>query len=255
LSKTAGNIDKDLREAAQNKMKAELKGKPFRRGYYNYLVRKTRDHVSSRENLRFERTRGFGLVRRMFSALGIKLFEQGHLQNPRDVFYLKLDEIKDLLTSAFSDELKDKIVERQLVFDGYRKQKLPQERFFTHGYDFSDQYIYSEEKLEISEGDLQGIGCCPGRVQGRVRLIHDPSEINSLEGDILVTSSTDPGWVTLFPTCSAIIVERGSLLSHSAIVSREMGIPCIVGVKGLLSRLENGQEVIMDGSAGTIKVL
>jgi len=104
--------------------------------------------------------------------------------------------------------------------------------------------------LEPISGDLQGIGCCPGRVRAKVQVIEDPNEIDSLRGDILVTSSTDPGWVTLFPTASAIVVERGSLLSHSAIVSREMGIPCIVSVSGLLRTLKTGDEIEMDGSTG-----
>jgi len=105
------------------------------------------------------------------------------------------------------------------------------------------------------EGDLKGIGCCPGRVKGKVRVILNPDEISSLEGDILVTSSTDPGWVTLFPSASAIIVERGSLLSHSAIVSREMGKPCIVSVTGLLKTLKTGDEIEMDGGTGEIKII
>ena len=93
----------------------------------------------------------------------------------------------------------------------------------------------------------------PGVVKARVQVIHDPSEVDSLNGDILVTSSTDPGWITLFPGASAIIVERGSLLSHSAIVSREMGKPCIVAVTGLLNTLKTGDMVEMDGSTGVIK--
>jgi pyruvate,water dikinase len=76
-----------------------------------------------------------------------------------------------------------------------------------------------------------------------------------MNGDILVTTSTDPGWVTLFPSASGIIVERGSLLSHSAIVSREMGIPCIVSVTGLLKTLKTGDEIEMDGSTGVIKLI
>jgi pyruvate,water dikinase len=92
-------------------------------------------------------------------------------------------------------------------------------------------------------------------VRARVQVVHDPNAIVSLNGDILVTSSTDPGWVTLFPSASAIIVERGSLLSHSAIVSREMGIPCIVGVTGLLKTLKTGDEVEMDGSTGEIRII
>jgi phosphoenolpyruvate synthase/pyruvate phosphate dikinase len=99
---------------------------------------------------------------------------------------------------------------------------------------------------------LKGIGCCPGRVRAKVRVVTDPKSVRSLDGDILVTSSTDPGWVTLFPSAGGIIVERGSLLSHSAIVSREMGIPCIVSVTGLLKTLKTGDIVEMDGSTGVI---
>ena len=104
-------------------------------------------------------------------------------------------------------------------------------------------------------GDLQGIGCCPGQIKAKVQVIKDPNEIESLNGDILVTRSTDPGWVTLFPSASAVIVEKGSLLSHSAIVCREMGIPCIVSVDNLLRTLRTGDEIIIDGSKGTILLI
>ena len=80
----------------------------------------------------------------------------------------------------------------------------------------------------------------------------DPREVEDLEGDILVTVSTDPGWVTLFPSAGGILVEKGSLLSHSAIVSREMGKPCIVGITGLLQRLKTGDLVEMNGATGVV---
>jgi len=115
--------------------------------------------------------------------------------------------------------------------------------------------FFSTGKVELVEGDLKGIGCCPGKVRAKVRVIRDPGEVSSLDGDILVTSSTDPGWVTLFPSASGIIVERGSLLSHSAIVSREMGKPCIVSVTGLLKTLKTGDWVEMDGGTGVIKLV
>ena len=105
------------------------------------------------------------------------------------------------------------------------------------------------------KGDLKGIGCCPGIITAKVRVVNNPDEVKNLEGDILVTSSTDPGWVTLFPSASGILVERGSLLSHSAIVSREMGIPCVVSITGLLKRLKTGDMVQMNGSTGEIKIL
>ena len=157
--------------------------------------------------------------------------------------------------SEFDSSLLQKIEERKAEFAAYRLQEVPQERFCTYGYNFTDEYIYSLDKVEGAVEELQGIGCCPGIVKGKVRVVANPSEVDSLNGDILVTSSTDPGWVTLFPSASAIIVERGSLLSHSAIVSRELGIPCIVSVTGLLRTLKTGDVVVMNGSTGSIKKL
>lgn len=249
------NIEEELRVNAENHMNELLKGKGLKRWWFNKVLRNARDLVSNRENLRYERTRGFGMVRVMFNALGQKWYEEGNLENPRDIFFLKLEEIKSCGESSFNLEWKERIKERKAEFDAYEKQDPPMERFFTYGNNFSDEYIYSKEKLEAIEGDLTGIGCCPGIVEGKVMVVRDPNEIDSLNGAILVTSSTDPGWITLFPTASAIIVERGSLLSHSAIVSREMGIPCIVSVKGLLRTLNTGDLVRMNGSTGIIQIL
>ena len=76
----------------------------------------------------------------------------------------------------------------------------------------------------------------------------------SLEGEILVAARTDPGWVPLYPAVSGILIERGSILSHSAIVAREMGIPTIVGIPNLLTTLQDGQTVTMDGKTGIVTV-
>ena len=248
-------IEDEIREGAELKIDQALKAKPLSRWWFKIVLKMTRDLVSNRENLRFERTRGFGMVRNMFNALGEQWHQAGALKEPRDIFYLQLEEILASSNGELAPEYQSAIEARKAEFEGYHRQKPPQERFYTYGYEFKDQYIYSTEKLEAAEVDLKGIGCCPGRVQAKVRIVLDPHSVDSLNGDILVTSSTDPGWVTLFPTASAIIVERGSLLSHSAIVSREMGIPCIVSVKGLLRTLEDGEEVLMDGSTGQIKRL
>ncbi|MCR9154346.1 MAG: PEP-utilizing enzyme [Bacteroidetes bacterium] len=252
---TKAGLEDELREAAEKKIADKLRNRPFKKWWFQLVLRKTRDLVSNRENLRFERTRGFGMVRHMFLALGERWFQEGHLKQPRDMFYLELEEIKQLENESWNEQLKARIAERKLEFSQFAQQPLPQERFYTYGYEFKDEYIYSLEKLEGAEDHLEGIGCCPGIVQGKVRVVHDPNEIDSLNGDILLTTSTDPGWVTLFPTASAIIVERGSLLSHSAIVSREMGIPCIVSVKGLLRTLKTGDQIMMDGSTGQIKLI
>lgn len=249
------NIENELRTNAEKRVSLALKGRFLQRWWFKVILKKARDLVSNRENLRYERTRGFGMVRTMFTALGEKLYSEEKIKDPRDVFYLELDEVLALKDNPFPEDLRFKIEQRQKEFAKFKTQAEPEERFFTYGNNFTDEYIYSKEKILPIEGNLKGIGCCPGRVQGKVHVVKDPNEIDSLNGDILVTSNTDPGWVTLFPTASAIIVERGSLLSHSAIVSREMGIPCIVSVTGLLRTLKTGDEIIMDGSTGEIQIL
>lgn len=253
--RTTDQVEDQIRLKAEETIYKALKNKPLKHWWFKYILNKTRDLVSNRENLRFGRTRGFGMVRNMFSAIGNNLKNAQLIEQASDIFFLELDEIKSLKTAPFDVELRERIESRKAEFAAYKTQIPPQERFFTYGNDFSDEFIYSDEKMEAVKGDLKGIGCCPGIVERRVQVIHDPSEIKSLNGDILVTSSTDPGWVTLFPTTSGILVERGSLLSHSAIVSREMGIPCIVSISGLLRTLKTGDVVRMNGRTGEIQLI
>ena len=105
------------------------------------------------------------------------------------------------------------------------------------------------------DGVLRGLGCCPGIVRAPVRLVRDPRDAGELSGHILVAERTDPGWTLLFPTARGILVERGSLLSHSAIVAREMGLPCVVSIPGLMETLHDGEVVEMDGAHGTVRRL
>ncbi len=254
LGSNSSNVENELRTNAETIVFEKLKNRPFKTIWFKQVLEMARSLVSNRENLRYERTRAFGVVRKMFSGIGRQYESEGVIGNAKDIFYLELHEILDIVNMEKSDVV-GLINKRKAVFEAYALQEVPMERFFTYGTEFTDEYIYSEEKMIAIDGDLKGIGCCPGQIKAEVQLVKDPNEIDSLNGRILVTSSTDPGWVTLFPSASAIIVERGSLLSHSAIVAREMGIPCIVAVDGLLRTLKTGDTVLMDGSTGTIKVI
>lgn len=249
------NVEEKLRHDAEAKVNNSLKNKFLQKFIFNYVLKNTRILVSARENLRYERTRGFGMVRRLFCAIGDVFFAEGIVEKPRDIFYLSKEEVFDHIKgTSFNGDLKQLIILRKKEFEKFDKETTS-ERIHTRGIVYQGNDFTPLSMTANFEGDLSGIGCCPGRVRAKVRIVRDPNEVENLNGDILVTSSTDPGWVTLFPTASAILVERGSLLSHSAIVSREMGKPCIVGVTGLLQILKTGDEVEMDGSTGAIKII
>ena len=89
-------------------------------------------------------------------------------------------------------------------------------------------------------------------VEGTVKIVHSPRDAR-LNGEILVAKRTDPGWVPLFPSVSGILIERGSVLSHSAVVAREMGIPTIVGLRGITEKLSDHDRIRINGSTGIVE--
>ena len=95
----------------------------------------------------------------------------------------------------------------------------------------------------------------PDIVEKVVKVIIDSNDDMTLNGEILVTEQTDPGWIPLYPSVSGLLVERGGLLSHSAIVAREMGLPTIVGIKGLTKKLKSGMKIRMNGETGLIEII
>ncbi|HET9888678.1 MAG TPA: PEP-utilizing enzyme, partial [bacterium] len=115
--------------------------------------------------------------------------------------------------------------------------------------------ILSPRKETNAAAELKGLGACPGVVESRAVVLEKPSSSTKLDGEILVTRQTDPGWVVLFPSIRGLIVERGSMLSHSAIVAREMGIPTVVGVVGATTAIRTGDVVRLDGHQGTVEII
>ncbi|MCF0069470.1 phosphoenolpyruvate synthase [Dyadobacter sp. CY261] len=252
----SGSREEAIRADAEKELRQHLKGKLVSQWKMRVTLRYTRELVSARENLRYERTRAFGIVRELFTAIGKRFHTDGLLTDARHIFYLTKEEIFSYIDgTAVTQDIKALIALRKKEFQSYNELGPLSERFATYGVPYHGNDFFNIDRVEAHQGDLKGIGCSPGKVSGKVKVVLDPGEISSLNGDILVTSSTDPGWVTLFPGALGIIVERGSLLSHSAIVSREMGKPCIVGVTGLLRRLKTGDRIEMDGSTGIISML
>ena len=246
-----------IRTEAEAKVRAALSR--WRRPLFFWVMRHARARVRDRENLRFERTRVFGVVRRIFLGLGRRLAEQGRLEQPRDAFFLTREEIFGCLDgTGIGSDIKSLAALRKAEFVGYEITPPPPERFETFGppdlaapptASSDPQYAIRNTQHAI----LNGMGCCPGIVRAAVRIVRDPRDAGDLTGHILVAERTDPGWTLLFPAALGLLVQRGSLLSHSAIVAREMGLPCIVGVPRLLETLRDGEEVEMDGASGLIR--
>jgi rifampicin phosphotransferase len=255
---TAARHEREVRQAAEARVRSRLRG--WKRALFMAVLAETRRRVRDRENLRFERTRVFGVVRKLFVALGGHLARAGRVAEARDVFYLTREEVFAAASGDGATDLRAAVAARRAEFEGYARGPAPPDRFESFAPTGSPPEPPDEPEVAApapssADGALRGTGCCPGVVEGAVRIVSDPRAAGDLAGRILVAERTDPGWTLLFPTARGLLVQRGSLLSHSAIVARETGLPCIVGIAGLLATLREGERVRMDGATGVVERL
>ena len=153
--------------------------------------------------------------------------------------------------TATTQNLRGLIDIRKKEYEVFAQRTL-KDRIETTDSPYLNQLSLSEE-VSSSDRVLQGVGCSSGVAQGKARVVLDPRSHTEQGGHILVAKSTDPGWVFLMISSKGIVVERGSVLSHTAIIGRELGIPTIVGVKDATKRISNGAEILINGSTGVVQ--
>lgn len=228
----------------------------FRRFVFEWVRRKATRAVVAREEVRLCRTRAFGIIKRLTRAIGRGLAHQRLLQAPDDVFYLKLEELRGCFEGTIAPlELQPLVTLRKQHAAQYADTELPG-RFDTQGLPYGGRVSTGlTDKhgavASVSNELLHGTPSAAGVVEGAVRVVTAPE--NAGEG-IVVAYRTDPGWVSVLPSASGLLIERGSPLTHLAIVARELGIPTIVQIPGLTRVLSTGMRVRMDGGEGTIRI-
>ena len=228
---------------------------PARRQLFFALLRRVRHHLRWREQLRFARSQVFGIARRVFTALGGRLARQGLLDQPEDIHYLHLDEIRGVIRgTAAIGSLPLLVAERRTIFARYRAAPAPPSRFETIGPVELAVPAPVETPGPTTGQDRRwrGVGACAGKLTAPCVVVRDPRLDIEVAGRIVVAESTDPGWAPIMVAAAGLLVERGSLLSHSAIVARELGLPTIVELPGITARLQTGQVVEMDGATGFV---
>lgn len=234
---------------------AIFRGKPIKARMAKWIVTWAKSRVRDRENLRFERTRLFGRARQIFLSMGREFAARDLIGQPRDVFHLTVSEIMGAIEGfGLSPNLRGLISLRQTEDAASASREDPPERIEVRGPAILPATT-THVALEVTEtGDTRtATGCSAGQVTAKARVIRDPRTESLTPGDILVARHTDPGWIAVFSNASAIVVERGSLLSHSAIVARELGIPCVVGLKGATHWVEDGEMLHVDGATGLVR--
>jgi rifampicin phosphotransferase len=251
------------------------------------LLRWTQRSIQLRERARLKQALLYSRLRRVALALGEGLVQTGSLVRSEDIFLLTADEV-DLLASGgemFPRHVRSLIDLRRLAHAEVSASTPPDRIDLAYGayfseVDASEGAHYRCSDVDVPEGArdtcdahrggcreaLQarpanqrhvytGVAACGGTSTARAAILQGVGEAHKLSaGDILVTRQTDPGWAPIFPLVSGLVIERGGMLSHGAIIAREFGIPSVVGVKDATRVIEHGSTITVDGNRGTVRL-
>jgi pyruvate,water dikinase len=188
--------------------------------------------------------------------LGRRHAEAGDIEDPQHIFMLLEAELDAFVADPSS-------------FKGSLAQRADE---FAHLFELEAPFIIKDgqvpplsewarkdEKAADAAGageQIVGVAGSPGTVTGTARVVLDPGDPFALEpGDILVAPHTDPSWTPLFMTAGGVVVNVGGQISHAIIVSRELGLPCVVSATDATSRIPDGARVEVDGNNGTVTVV
>src|SRR5581483_6128315 len=177
--------------------------------------------------------------------IGARLAISGDLVDPEDVFFLTVDEVLGPLPAG----ARDLVTERRARHEHYRTLTIPR------SWQGEPTPVAGGSASTTDGSPLRGTGVSPGVVEGRIRVVIDPGTDDIEPGDVLVAHTTDPSWATLMFLSSALVVEIGGSLSHAAVVARELGVPCVMGLDGATTRLRNGDRCRVDGTTGEVTVI
>jgi phosphohistidine swiveling domain-containing protein len=209
----------------------------------------------------------YARVRLVFMAIGRKLVEAGVFNQADDVFYLKYDELRVLSAnfSAYNAKalIRDRRRSREEAFN-YRPRlwagtitewSLYGEPYKTN-WGWPDIYTKADEMAQQRVDIVKGLGASTGVVEGVARIVHSPEEFDQVQkGEIVVCTMTNPAWVVVFTKISGLVTDTGGALSHPAVVSREFGIPAVVGTGVATQKIKTGQRIRVNGAAGIVQIL
>ena len=227
------------------------------------VLRWTQKAILLRERARLKQALLYTRLRRIALAIGERLVSANRLERREDIFFLTADEIDALLSGVamFPDHVRPLVEMRKAAHETHSPMTPADTMTLGAG-----EYLEPTESNPLSttipltmtatQPELRGTGACGGRTEARAAVLDDISDAQRLvSGDVLVTRQTDPGWGPVFPLISGLVIERGGMLSHGAIIAREFGIPSVVGVHGATTRIAHGARVHVDGDRGLVRIL
>ena len=226
-----------------------------RAGRFRLVLRAAQGSILLRERARMKQALLYTRLRHVVLRAGSELARQGFIEGGDDVFLLAADEVLALIEGTLAPEVARKTIQRRRrEQDPFSGTEPPDSFVLDRGEEWrpgAAAPVFAESRAGDS---LRGSCACGGRVEGNAAVVLDVREADRVRaGDILVTRQTDPGWAAVFFLIKGLIIERGGMLSHGAIIAREYGIPAVVGVPGATQLIRSGDRLRIDGDNGVVE--
>jgi phosphohistidine swiveling domain-containing protein len=181
--------------------------------------------------------------------IGNNLAAVGQLADAEDVFFLTYEELVSDAPTRPAEALRGLVLARKADHDYFRSLDVPA-RWVGNPVPMEASGDLVEEQRTV--GELTGIGVCGGEVTGTARVVFDPDDADLEEGDILVCPTTDPSWTPLFMLAEALVIDTGGVMSHGAIVARELGVTCVINSQHGTRDIPDGAQITVDGTSGRV---
>lgn len=221
----------------------------------NIMLPRLRRLIRHRENSRYCRSELFGFSKQIFNGLAQYFVQRGVLRDRGDIVHLTQDEIFGYINGmGVTSNLQALADLRRAEFESFQQGETA-EQITTLGA-VRDNDLGQADTDQDHEGELVGLGSSAGIVRGIATVVDDPNNVTDMgDNRILIARETDPGWLFLMLASKGMVVERGSMLSHTAITGRKFGIPTIVALPNATRRIPDGALIEIDGSSGRVTVI
>lgn len=227
---------------------AELPGGKRKAQKTTRMVSTLRNFIGYREYPKYALIQRYFVYKQALLKEAARLTQKGILRDKEDIFYLSFGELREVVRTSRLDY--DVIARRKKEYEIYEKLSPP--RLITsEGEVIPGEY----DTGQLPHSALPGLPVSSGVIEGRARVIFKIQDASIEDGDILVTTYTDPSWTPLFVSIRGLVTEVGGLMTHGAVIAREYGLPAVVGVENAVKLIRDGQRIRVNGTEGYVEIL
>lgn len=251
------NMTEDNGRRTETKKSSSVFAPPSGLGtVFNSSLALARHYVALREDQRYYWQKSLAVSRHLYLLLADRLVADNVIAFPALVFYAMRQELVDYFDGGLPKaELAHSIAARQLEWREYLREfeQSPTESYpaFLRG-----NVVSVRRNAAGVTKQWQGRAISPGMARGVARVVHSSDDLSRIQpGEILVAPSTDPAWTPVFARIAGLVVERGGVLSHGAVIAREYHIPGVAGIPGIVQTIQDGEMIEVDGSRGVVSLV